>query len=51
MEEIDPEKGTGRVKLGDVDWGARSDNGQIITVGTPVVIVERGSAVLKVRVK
>ena len=51
VEEIDPEKGTGRVKLGDVDWGARSDNGQIITVGTPVVIVERGSAVLKVRVK
>ena len=51
VEEIDPEKGTGRVKLGDVDWGARSDNGQIIEVGTPVTILERGSAVLTVRAK
>ena len=51
VEEIDAQKGTGRVKLGDVDWGARSERGQIIGVGTPVTIVERGSAVLTVRAK
>ena len=50
VEEIDPAKGTGRVKLGDVDWGAHSEDGSVIKVGTPVVIVDKGSATLSVRI-
>ena len=49
VEEIDAAKGTGRVKLGDVDWGARSADGSIIQVGTTVVITGKGSATLTVQ--
>lgn len=39
IEEIDRDKGTGRVRLGDVDWNAVPHNeGQIIPVDSIVVI-------------
>ncbi|MBQ7013777.1 MAG: NfeD family protein [Oscillospiraceae bacterium] len=40
IEEIDPDKNTGRVKLGGVNWRARTDDGCVIPVGT-IVRVER----------
>ncbi|MBR4223988.1 MAG: NfeD family protein [Oscillospiraceae bacterium] len=49
VEEIDGAKGTGRVKLGDVDWGARSEDGSVIKVGTAVIITGKGAATLSVR--
>ena len=36
-EDIDPLEG-GRVKVGDVTWSARSENGESIPAGTQVVI-------------
>ncbi|MBQ4487163.1 MAG: NfeD family protein [Oscillospiraceae bacterium] len=49
VEAIDTENGTGRVKFGDIDWGARSVDGDPIKVGQIVEIVEKGAAFLKVR--
>lgn len=36
IQEIDPEKGTGRARLGDTQWRAVSSGGNIIPVGTTV---------------
>lgn len=49
IEDIDESKGTGRVRLGDVDWGAALINGGTAAAGTTVEIVEKGAAILKVR--
>ncbi|MBQ5310775.1 MAG: NfeD family protein [Oscillospiraceae bacterium] len=48
VEDIDPEKGTGRVRVGDVYWSARSDDGQVIEAGTSVTILEKGASMLTV---
>ena len=48
VEDIDPEKGTGRVRVGDVYWSARSDDGQVIEAGTSVTILEKGVSMLTV---
>ena len=37
-EDIDPLEG-GRVKVGDVTWSARSENGEVIPVGTEVTVL------------
>ncbi len=49
VEDINEENGTGRVRLGDVDWGARLIDGSTAVVGTTVEVVEKGAAMLKVR--
>ena len=49
VEEINAENGTGRVKFGDIDWGARTVDGSLAKVGAIVEIVEKGAAFLKVR--
>ena len=48
IEEIDPEAGKGRVRLADVDWAARSADGNRISLGSTVQIVEKGGAILTV---
>ncbi len=40
LEQIDNIAGSGRVKLGSLDWTARAENGEIIEAGT-VVRVEK----------
>ncbi len=40
VERVDNIAGTGRVKLGSLDWSARSENGECIEVGV-VVNVEK----------
>lgn len=40
VEEIDNLTGTGRVKVGDVTWSARSENGEKIPAGTQVKILK-----------
>lgn len=40
LERIDNIAGTGRVKLGSLDWTARSESGEVIEAGT-VVRVEK----------
>ena len=38
MEDIDNLQNRGRVKLGGMEWSARSADGQVITAGTVVVV-------------
>ncbi|MBQ5331224.1 MAG: NfeD family protein [Oscillospiraceae bacterium] len=49
VEDINERSGTGRVKLGDVDWAAVSENGSVLSKGSMVEIVSKGAAVLTVR--
>ena len=50
-EAIDPLEG-GRVKVGDVTWSARSENGETIPVGTQVEILKiQGAKVFVEKVK
>ncbi|MCC8042081.1 MAG: NfeD family protein [Oscillospiraceae bacterium] len=47
-EKIDANAGTGRVKIGDVYWGAHSADDTVIEIGETVVIKEKGGAVVTV---
>ena len=38
-EEVDVAKGTGKVKIGDVEWTAVSDNGDVLAKDTVVTIL------------
>lgn len=49
IEEIDPALGTGRARLGGVDWIAVSESGDIIPVNTVVMVTRVESAKLIVR--
>lgn len=50
-EAIDPLEG-GRVKLGDVTWSARSENGECVSVGKQVKILKiQGAKVIVEQVK
>ncbi len=40
IEDIDSVKGTGRITLNGVDWGAVSESGESISKGSTVTIVE-----------
>ena len=48
IERIDPEAGTGRVRIEGVDWGARSSDGSVIDEGRTVIIKEKGAAYVTV---
>lgn len=48
IERIDPVSGTGRVRLGGVDWGAKSADGAPIEEGETVTVTGKGSAFLTV---
>ncbi len=39
LEEVDNQRPTGRVKLGDMEWTARSETGENIPAGTLVKVV------------
>lgn len=49
IEDIDPTCNSGRVTLNGVDWSAVSENGEPISKGETVVIVEISGAKLIVR--
>ncbi len=51
IEEINPDKNTGRVTLNGVDWGAVSTDGKIIPKGSIVVVTEIKSTKLIVNLK
>lgn len=36
VQQVEPVKGTGRVRVDDIDWIAISQNGEVIPVGTTV---------------
>ena len=38
IQPIDNENDTGRIRLGGIDWSARSSNGQVIPVDTQVIV-------------
>jgi membrane protein implicated in regulation of membrane protease activity len=40
IQEIDPQKGTGRARLGDVEWRAVSSDSCIIQVGSVVKVLD-----------
>lgn len=40
IQEIDPQKGTGRARLGDVEWRAVSSDSCIIRVGSVVKVLD-----------
>lgn len=48
IERIDPEAGTGRVRIEGVDWGARSSDGSVIDEGKTVIIKDKGAAYVTV---
>lgn len=50
-EEIDNLKGTGKVRLNDVFWTARSENGEVIEKGTVVEILRVDGVKLIVKMK
>lgn len=50
-EQIDNLKGTGKVKINDVFWTARSDSGAVIERGTVVEILRVDGVKLIVKVK
>ena len=39
IQEIDNLKGQGQVKIADLEWSARSENGEIIPAGTEVTVL------------
>lgn len=49
IEEIDPERGTGRARQGGVDWMAVSETGVVIPVNSIVIISQIDGAKLIVR--
>ncbi|MCL2053756.1 MAG: NfeD family protein [Oscillospiraceae bacterium] len=51
IEEIDNERGLGRVKLDGVDWRAISGGNEVITVNTSVIVTEVQSAKLIVKIE
>jgi len=48
IEKIDPKAGTGRVRLNDVDWGAKASDNSVIESGETVVVVSKGAAFVTV---
>ena len=51
IEDIDPDKGTGRVTLNGVDWSAVSENGEPVTKDSIVTVTAVNGAKLTVRLK
>ncbi len=49
IEEVNPQTGTGRARLGDVDWIAVSETGCVLTEGTQVTVsrVEGAKLIVK----
>ena len=48
IEKIDPEAGTGRVRIEGVDWGARTADSSVIEKGETVVVKAKGAAFVTV---
>ena len=51
IEEIDTDKGTGRVRVGGVDWSAVPEDGTVIPNETVVIVTAVNGAKLTVRPK
>ncbi len=51
IEEIDNDRGTGRVRLGGVDWSAVAEDGSVIPKETVVIVTEVNGAKLTVKPK
>lgn len=51
IEEINSDNGTGRVRIGGVDWSAVSADDSVIPLETVVVVTEVNGAKLKVKLK
>ncbi|MCQ2490349.1 MAG: NfeD family protein [Ruminococcus sp.] len=51
IEEIDTDKGTGRVRLGGVDWSAVSTDGSVIPIDTVVTVTAVNGTKLTVKPK
>ena len=51
IQEIDFDKGTGRVTLDGVDWSAVPENGEVIPNGSIVIVTQVTGAKLTVRPK
>lgn len=48
IEKIDPEAGTGRVRIEGVDWGAKTADSSVIEKGETVVVKSKGAAFVTV---
>ena len=48
IEKIDPEAGTGRVRIEGVDWGAKTADSSVIEKGETVVVKAKGAAFVTV---
>ena len=48
IENIDPEAGTGRVRIEGVDWGAKTADSSVIEKGETVVVKAKGAAFVTV---
>ena len=51
IETVDPAAGTGRIRLGDVDWATVSEDGSVIPVNCVVTIAKKSAAHMTVRIK
>lgn len=48
IERIDPATGTGRVRIGGIDWGARTEDGSSVDEGEVVTVTAKGAAFVTV---